>query len=435
MVDEEVDAAMNFVDVWGLAGSGVILGAVDAGFTMAHRASHGFGDEVVEANRHLLGDGWQTETIADPDDGGWQGFQDISYVTGVPPCSGFSSLNTSQDRARATPGRRATITRGSDSLINSCQHELVRYAGSRLEGADGQAGPEVVVFESVQGAFTKGLDLMRTYWDTLRETSGQDYHLTHVLHNDASLGGSQMRSRYFWVAHRIPFGLHLEELPLKPRTTRDAIGDLMGLRLTWSPQRYRRKGKASERWRRGGLNLVTAHDVVSAQGHGNRMEEVYDYYLPGEDYTDACKRFREVHGHLPAYAAAHWKEKEDEFRGFANQPRQLPWDEPSWVLTGGGPWDYVHPAERRLLTARECARLMGVPDSWRLPTEHAAIAGKWLGKNCPLEAGRWIADEVARNLIGDVGPDTRYGRRAAKFAALDDETIVDVTNTWKAGHL
>ncbi len=75
---------MKMIDVQGLAAHGVVLGGVQEGFDVQHRVAlpGGFGNEVVEANRHILGDfGVETGTWEE-----WTPFEG-SYIVGVPPCS------------------------------------------------------------------------------------------------------------------------------------------------------------------------------------------------------------------------------------------------------------------------------------------------------------------------------------------------------------
>jgi site-specific DNA-cytosine methylase len=175
---------MRAVDVHGFGG-GFTLGAVRAGFTLASKKSReiGFGVLNCLANRDLLGHEWDADTTI-PEK--WEPLEDVQLVFGNPPCSGFSTLSRKDFR-------------GVNSTINECMWELVRYAA--------RVAPEIVIFESVQQAFTQGKPLMRNLHQMLCEQTGKPYRLYHVLHNNASLGGCSIRRRYFWVASRIPFGV------------------------------------------------------------------------------------------------------------------------------------------------------------------------------------------------------------------------------------
>lgn len=411
-----------FVDAWGLAGNGIILGAVQTGWTLAHRVSHGFGDDAVEANRHLLGERFEIET-ADA----WTPMSGIGMVCGVPPCSGFSLLNTAAKIAAKRGGSAANF-RGADSPINECQRELVRYA-ARCRGTDGKPGPEIVAFESVQGAFTQGLDLMRAYRNILVEDTGMPYRLTHLLHSDASLGGAQQRSRYFWVAHRVPFGVEVPELE-HVTTYHDAISDLVGAKLQMEAQPYPRPTapQYAAAMRRGEL---TGHQVTANENFRNVIAELCRFgWEPGESHEDIYRRYIAAHGDMPDGAHRWWNWEKDGPIGFMG-PRRVQWDRSGYVVTGGGIVDFVHPEEDRLLTVREIARLMGVPDSWRVDYgRRPDYAAMHLGKNCPAEAGRWLGEWARAALEGRPGSVTSVGPRSTQVEH-EWETIVDITNRWR----
>jgi hypothetical protein len=75
----------GFLDAHGFAG-GFTLGAVQAGLELVgKRETAPFGVANMEANRHLLGDRWQTQV--DPDYEAWEVSQDAVAVLGNPPCS------------------------------------------------------------------------------------------------------------------------------------------------------------------------------------------------------------------------------------------------------------------------------------------------------------------------------------------------------------
>jgi DNA (cytosine-5)-methyltransferase 1 len=59
---------------------------------------------------------------------------------------------------------------------------------------------------------------------------------------------------------------------------------------------------------------------------------------------------------------------------------RLQWDQPAGTITTGfmtpGRGRYVHPTQRRTLTAHEAARIQGFPDSFRLTLENGTIPPK-----------------------------------------------------------
>lgn len=75
---------MRAVDCEALAGSWD-LGVVREGFEISHRVAlpGGFGDEVIETNRGLLGD-FPIETGAQET---WTPQGDVALLFGTPPCS------------------------------------------------------------------------------------------------------------------------------------------------------------------------------------------------------------------------------------------------------------------------------------------------------------------------------------------------------------
>jgi site-specific DNA-cytosine methylase len=167
---------MKFASCFGFGGA-FDLAATQAGLEMATRCewAAGFGAHNILANRHLLGEDWDTQLSYGG--GAEAGFEwetvDAQVVLGNPPCSGFSTLTTAKG------------FRGDHSPINDCMWALIHYAA--------RVKPEVVIFESVQGAYRQGIGLMRNLRRTLEEESGLKYSLYHVLHNNASLGGASVR--------------------------------------------------------------------------------------------------------------------------------------------------------------------------------------------------------------------------------------------------
>lgn len=366
-----------FVDVQGLAGAWT-LGTVQAGFDLRHRVSlpGGFGDVAMEFNRHLVGDGWQQEVgTADectPQNG-------VAYACGTPPCSGFSLLNTSK-------GKNA---RGSGSDINHCMKELILYAAS-CTGLDGKQGPEIVSFESVQGAYKQGRNWMLELRDLLSERTGSAYTLTHVLMSGSSVGSAQMRHRYYFVAHRIPFSVETPQ-PTRVVTYADAIDDLRGLSYDWDPQVIKREPVsdfAARARRRDGL--VTDHVPPHSGAFVRLVEELAPHWKPGEDIHKALHRY----GKRPAaIKESKWKgtEFKEPVSGWSWPTRIHP-DKPGYVLTGAGVLGFVHYAENRLLSVRETARLMGYPDDWSWSFAKSPMqASMLIGKCCPVNSGKWIS--------------------------------------------
>lgn len=398
-----------FVDCQGLGGHWSLGTIQTGGFDMVHRASltGGFGDDLISRNRHLVPGTWEQ------DEGGsaseWTPVQ-AAYVAGTPPCSGFSLLNVSAAAARKSGKDAPANSRGVDSAINSCMKELVTYGGL-VKGTDGRPGAEIISFESVQGAGKEGRPLMQKLRALLEQQTGQRYTLNHVFMSGSTTGSAQMRHRYYVVFARIPFGVDRPE-QRRVATYRDAIGDLTGYDLQWEPQAREKHPQHDSWWlREQGIldsNKVADHQSYTTDNNNITAVKIYlDIFLPmwqpGDSREDVMRRYYAEHGEMPKGAAKWWIPEEDRAKGFSG-PRMVDPDRPGYVLTGGGCGDFFHWEEPRYLTVRECARLMGFPDSWSFDIARGVgHASAWIGKCCPVSSGRWISGWVYEALEGEPG--------------------------------
>lgn len=376
---------MRFVDCNGLGG-GMALGIIEAGFTLTHKCGDlDLGSINMDANRHITGWEWEFEKSPDPRD--WYVPDDVDVVAGSPPCSGFSTLS------------RADF-RGSDSAANKHMHSFVEYAA--------RVKPKIAVFESVQHAFGTGRDLMQALRDKIETISGYQYDLTHLMHNSASNGGAANRPRYFWVAHRVPFGVEYPKPEVVP-TFLESIGDLRGLAQTWESQPYRYPETWWSTRRRNPNGTVDGHMGRNHLTHAKRIQALLDA-LDGEwpqgwREQDAVKHIYDKYGTLPDI----WKTQQDRLvnrnfdMGF-NQMMRWPADRPCRVITGGALGQAMHPTENRLLTNREAARIQGFPDYWNLwPLRNERGLHRIWGKGVPLDSSRWLGYWMKRALDGDPG--------------------------------
>lgn len=365
---------------------------------MVHRASLGkFGDAVIESNRDLIPGPWEQDQGAGFHE--WEPTQAV-YLTGTPPCSGFSLLNNSKKGNK----------RGPESSINDCMRELIAYAGSKVTGQDGKKGPEIVSFESVQGAFKQGRSLMQWLRADLEKRTGQKYDLTHVCTSGSTIGAAQMRHRYYFVAHRVPFGVNTPE-KRRVVTYLDALGDLTGLKDQWESQKI--KNKKFDSWwldeqdiRSEDVllnNSIDAHIGADNPRVRIMIDQLEPYWPSGKSVETALRNYREKNGDFPEGTHKWWDHDKDIMKGFAH-PTRINKDRPGYVCTGGCVFDFVHWKEPRFLSVRECARLMGYPDSWTWSAASTVSqAGAYVGKCCPVTTGRWISNEVRNALEGNPG--------------------------------
>lgn len=456
---------MRAVDVHGFGG-GATLGFVQAGFELAGKmsAAVGFGVNNTLSNRHLLGDNW--DSITSQDTNKWPKMQ-CEVVFGNPPCSGFSTLSTASFR-------------GIDSPINDMMWEVLEYAV--------RARPQILIFESVQQTFRQGIPLMRNLFTFLREETGMPYHLYHVLHNNASVGGVANRKRYFFVASVVPFGVEscgvdpqgnfyeIEKVP----TFSCALKDLEPLGLTMERQPYvgvdhitnsdnrviKSIVRHSSDWARreihDGTGWVDGHDIKRSPSLSRALEVIAGSgieWLPGENQAAVLKKYYEKFGKFPPswYYASSTKDANGEKikvskaekilreanedgtynMGF-NQVTRWHWDRPANVVTGGGVHLVFHPTLNRTLTQREVARVQGFPDAWKIwPLRNSPDLGPSWGKGVPVQAGRWVAKFAYESIEGRPGslqgvPMTEHDKvLGKKFGDMPNETVIDITNDWK----
>lgn len=351
----------------------------------------GFGVASVEANRALINDDLHVE-VGERET--WTAVNDVAWVFGNPPCSGFSAVSD-----RATTSNRA-------ASINECMWELVRYAAV--------CAPPVVAFESVQSAHRNGLSLMRALREELEERTGARYTLYHVLHDAQLLGGAAQRRRYFWLASRIPIGFEIPD-PVPHVTLRDAIGDLRGLRNTVDAQPYVVPFSATSDW------AWDKRDHESASVDGHVYVDIADVqYAPGSsallatrgawrqgrDFVPEYRRYLEEHGgHPDGCDDEEWCERFTRIHNGAWQPKRWNWDRAAYVVTGGSRVRAVHPEETRCLSLRELFRVQGFPDAWLIKpiVDEVGLNTTYLfpGKGIPVESGRWLATMVAAALDGE----------------------------------
>lgn len=351
------------IDCQSFAG-GFALGIVQAGFELIAKREYpgGFGSEAMLANRHLLGDSWELEAC-DPKD--WSPKQ-ADLVFGNPPCSGFSNRSV-MVRGLLEDGSFGNLKiRGANSKVNECMWALVEYAA--------ECDPKIVIFESVQGAYTSGRSLMTDLRQELEELTGEKWNLYHVLHNASDLGGAQVRQRYFWVASRIPFGVDPVFMP--PTSVRDRISDLADQ----------------------DLGTIEGHEVAQTP-RLHRIKELADksVWLEGETSGEAFRRAELANVDLDL-----WSEPLVSDKGVTQfAPKRLRYDTPSRVLAGDALSTVVHPIKSRPLTHREVARLSGFPDDWITTPYRVKLNNScWWGKGVTVEAGRWIAQAAFDAITG-----------------------------------
>lgn len=114
------------IDCQGLGG-GFTLGAVQAGFELVHRASlqGGFGDQTINANRHLVGSGWEQDPGLSWDQ--WEP-QEGGFLCGTPPCFAAGTIILTKRGTIAIEDVRV----GDEVLTHRLRWRRVRSTGSKV---------------------------------------------------------------------------------------------------------------------------------------------------------------------------------------------------------------------------------------------------------------------------------------------------------------
>jgi DNA (cytosine-5)-methyltransferase 1 len=257
----------------------------------------------------------------------------VDLVLAGPPCQGHSNLNN--------------YTRRSDPR-NMLYVSVAATAIALQTGA--------LVIENVPDVLSDSTNVVGAAQQLL-ESSG--YQVSSALLSATDLGGAQTRKRHFLVATRgagghLRVGEALEALRQPPMTLQEAIGDLVA-----GPRQ----------------SFMDDVPILSPENRA-RIEFLFDndlYDLPNQERPDCHK---DGHTYPSVYG-------------------RLSWSKPSPTITTGfgtpGRGRYIHPAQRRVLTAREAARLQGFPDTFeftidgRPPLKRAL--SKWIGDAVPSWLG------------------------------------------------
>ena len=310
------------VDLFAGAG-GMSLGFKRAGFQLVH-AIDSWAPAVItyrsNLGRHIVAEEINCETRLPACD----------VVVGGPPCQGFSSA-----------GARL----GGDS-----RNDLVAVYSEMIA----QHRPTAFVFENVEGFITnsEGRFLFQLL-DPLLE-AGYSIHIRKV--NAANFGVPQHRKRVVAVgglgwnptfpkpthsAWGAPGAFHDPRLPRTP-TLADALQGLPAATAKGEPDLLDHA-----------IPLMNETDLERAKllAPGQSMRD-----LPEHLWHDSYRRraYRRVMDGMPA----------DRRGGAPCGVRRLQADAPSKAITGGAQNEFLHPAEDRPLTVRECARIQSFPDDF-----------------------------------------------------------------------
>ncbi|HSR94640.1 MAG TPA: DNA cytosine methyltransferase [Solirubrobacterales bacterium] len=260
----------------------------------------------------------------------------VEIVLGGPPCQGHSAFN---NRTRHADERNALF------------FTMVR-AAEVLE-------PEHVVIENVPGALRDRSEVVQRSVDALE---GLGYSLSYGVVRMEQIGVPQRRRRLLIVASR-KSPIRIEEVTTAHQTptrnVRWAIRDLAGIkpcRLVDMPARSAPQTQARI-------------DVLFEEGLWN---------LPNEHRPECHANGNHSYGSIYG---------------------RLDWDEPAQTITTGFysmcMGRYVHPSERRTITAHEAARLQFLPDSMNLEeVNKRGELARLIGNAVPTKLGYALGLEL-----------------------------------------
>lgn len=272
---------------------------------------------------------------------------------------------------------------------------------------------------------------MQRLRERLESQSGEKYHLTHVLHSAKSCGAPQLRQRYFFIAHKIPFGMEAPNIEVLSHSI-DAIGDLIDLPISWDdqPVKLERKDLHPQHIARRGYRddgMVDGH----MQKFGRHQERVRELdalteWSAGENMQVVVRRVYEEGKELPEHWAGRLERLlEKDFNLGFNQPTRIRPNHIAPVCTGGALDTLIHWKYPRTLTHREIARLMGYPDTWKIAPlkDDKGLPATW-GKGVTVDCGKWLGEWLRASFDNNPGSVTgeEIGER---------ENLIDFRHYWK----
>lgn len=264
------------------------------------------------------------------------------FVFGNPRCNAFSCTSSLGQHGQWMPSTRDI-------------HELCDY-GIRAKA-------DIIIWESVQQAYTHGEELRKHLIDLL-----QGYRIVHIFMNTATWGNAQIRRRYFFVAYKQGRNFNIVPPELKQAgTVKDAIWNMRHITVRefdgeWTVDTYRRISKLEH--------------------------QVMPYLHVMNDINDECYMHEErIKEHCPDIYQK-WITRRSHIPFSIHCIIKLGWDRESPSLCNSCS-RLIHPEFHRLVTPRECAAIMG----WKhLPIGNDMFAQ--IAKGIVPDVGEWLAQQV-----------------------------------------
>lgn len=272
----------------------------------------------------------------------------VNFLYGNPPCAPWSMAGVQPRRNRDYDH----VDKYKQDPRVSCVYNLY--------GLLDTVQPAVWAWESVQGAYTRGKELVH---ELTAGALDRGYSASFLLFNGADLGTPQSRRRFFGVFHKVE--------------------------IDWDYPTEIRHVTPVEAWH--GLPLPDPEDVFP---HGRLERALLPDLKQGEGIRGAWERWarREYGGEdrWPRNGRGHIKGRP------AWQTFRLSEDKLAGTHIGGV--HQYHPTEDRYITVAEAKRLAGYPDNYEIV--ESSMPGKFvvMFRAVLPHAGAWLARNVRRGL-------------------------------------
>lgn len=335
----------------------------------------------------------------------------IDILIGGPPCQGFSQVGMPKIRSLGQERERDRKNRLYREFLRFIDYFQPRYFV--IENVQGlkyfkkQKFLESVLLELMDGPRPNGYDSRVAYDVDCKVLCASDF------------GVPQMRHRLFIIGRR----RDCQELEIRfpePSGTNavtlgEAIGDLAEIEAPVLRTRssknlinggimqkdrelmYRCEPENDyQRLMRDGCGPVVRNHLC--RGHNEKDLKIFDKLKQGQKYLDLPARDRRYRDDI-----------------FDDKYRRLRTDQPSWTLTAHMQRDclaYIHPTQKRSLSAREAARIQSFPDSFVFEGPLTKIF-RMIGNAVPP----LLAEQVARPLVHELRKRARrVEKRRTRFA-------------------
>lgn len=298
--------------------------------------------------------------------------QGLDLIYGNPPCSGLSSMT----------GMRL------DAPVNNCMRQWIRMVV--------KARPRFVLMENAyQLSQPRSAKILA---DLANVLSGSGYFWWTWQVYSYQIGTPQIRRRTFLCGSLDkPANPHLVGLDdIWDKSSRSCINiipcleGLIGVHPSPDPVIDSEGRTVTQHWYGRWSDQII-------ELYGEWYERLWQPYYTPKDYKRAMKRaesgdkgaVEEMKANLPIY----WPNIPDWFDGMSmSRPCICHSDRAMGTIAGG--WKFVHPFDRRLMTMRELARVMGYPDEWQFHTYEPA----YISQGVPVRSTMWAADRLLRTV-------------------------------------